>query len=113
MTRTMTGTLYGLGIGPGDPELITVKALRLLKAAPVLAYPAPESGDSLARAIVAGYLPGGQTEIVLRMPMVAERFPARSEEHTSELQSLMRISYAVFCLEKKRNIDKQHRHNRK
>src|SRR3546814_4689416 len=31
------------------------------------------------------------------------RFP-RSEEHTSELQSLMRISYAVFCLKKKRNI---------
>ena len=73
----MTGTLYGLGIGPGDPELITMKALRLLKAAPVLAYPAPETGDSLARAIVAGHLPGGQTEIVLRMPMVAERFPAQ------------------------------------
>src|SRR3546814_7195522 len=31
---------------------------------------------------------------------------ARSEEHTSELQSLMRISYAVFCLNKKRNTDK-------
>src|SRR3546814_8489696 len=31
----------------------------------------------------------------------------RSEEHTSELQSLMRISYAVFCLKKKRNKDKQ------
>src|SRR3546814_8422168 len=30
--------------------------------------------------------------------------PARSEEHTSELQSLMRISYAVFCLKKKKNI---------
>src|SRR3546814_8966068 len=30
-------------------------------------------------------------------------FEARSEEHTSELQSLMRISYAVFCLKKKRN----------
>jgi precorrin-2/cobalt-factor-2 C20-methyltransferase len=73
----MTGTLYGLGIGPGDPELITVKALRLLKAAPVLAYPAPETGGSLARAIVAGHLPGGQTEIALRMPMVAERFPAQ------------------------------------
>src|SRR3546814_6224890 len=36
----------------------------------------------------------------------AEAFPmqARSEEHTSELQSLMRISYAVFCLKKKKNI---------
>src|SRR3546814_7360566 len=31
----------------------------------------------------------------------------RSEEHTSELQSLMRISYAVFCLQKKKNIYKQ------
>src|SRR3546814_1816816 len=30
--------------------------------------------------------------------------PARSEEHTSELQSLMRISYAVFCLKKKKNL---------
>ncbi|GAB4364674.1 MAG: precorrin-2 C(20)-methyltransferase [Kiloniellaceae bacterium] len=73
----MSGTLYGLGIGPGDPELITLKALRLLQAAPVLAYPAPEDGDSLARAIVAGHLPGGQTEIAIRMPMVAERFPAQ------------------------------------
>src|SRR3546814_18255601 len=31
----------------------------------------------------------------------------RSEEHTSELQSLMRISYAVFCLKKKKNIKKE------
>src|SRR3546814_4441179 len=37
------------------------------------------------------------------------RLPAaRSEEHTSELQSLMRISYAVFCLKKKHNTKKQH-----
>src|SRR3546814_1658231 len=34
----------------------------------------------------------------------------RSEEHTSELQSLMRISYAVFCLQKKTIITKQHKH---
>src|SRR3546814_9022135 len=36
--------------------------------------------------------------------------PARSEEHTSELQSLMRISYAVFCLKKKKNQQSQHQH---
>ncbi|MBI1208943.1 MAG: precorrin-2 C(20)-methyltransferase [Azospirillum sp.] len=70
------GTAYGLGVGPGDPELITLKALRLLRAAPVIAYPAPESGDSFARAIVASHLPGGQDEIEIRMPMVADRFPA-------------------------------------
>ncbi|MDJ0611008.1 MAG: precorrin-2 C(20)-methyltransferase [Kiloniellales bacterium] len=73
----MTGTLYGLGIGPGDPELITVKALRLLRAAPVLAYPAPEKGESLARAIVADLLPGGQAEVAIRMPIEVARFPAQ------------------------------------
>ena len=74
----MTGTLYGLGVGPGDPELITLKALRILRDAPVIAYPAPEHGDSLARGIVAGHLPGGQTEIAIRMPLLAERFPAQA-----------------------------------
>src|SRR3546814_5161054 len=35
--------------------------------------------------------------------------PSRSEEHTSELQSLMRISYAVFCLKKKNTLNKTHK----
>ena len=52
-TRSMKGTLYGLGIGPGDPELITLKALRILERTSVLAYPAPEEGESLVRSIVA------------------------------------------------------------
>ena len=77
MAEGSQGTLYGLGIGPGDPELITVKALRLLRAVPVIAYPAPEQGDSLARAIVAPHLPGGQVEIAMRMPIVASRYPAQ------------------------------------
>ena len=76
----MIGTLYGLGIGPGDPELITVKALRLLNAAPVIAYPAPERGESLARKIVAPHLDGAEakTEVAIRMPLVEARFPARA-----------------------------------
>src|SRR3546814_8204965 len=46
------------------------------------------------------YRPGGNEELV---PEVHRRgLRARSEEHTSELQSLMRISYAVFCLKKKK-----------
>ncbi len=70
------GTLYGLGVGPGDPELLTLKALRILRAAPVLAYPAPAEGHSMARTIAAPHLPGGQTEIAIRMPLDAARFPA-------------------------------------
>ncbi len=46
-------------------------------AAPVLAYPAPETGESLARSIVADLLPGGQEEIAIRMPMEVARFPAQ------------------------------------
>jgi precorrin-2/cobalt-factor-2 C20-methyltransferase len=63
------GRLYGLGVGPGDPELLTVKALRLLRAAPVVAYPAPENGDSFARSIVARWIEGHQREIAIRFPM--------------------------------------------
>ncbi len=47
----MNGTLYGIGLGPGDPELITLKAARLIEGASVIAYPTLAGGDSFARAI--------------------------------------------------------------
>ena len=75
-TNNKTGTLYGLGVGPGDPELLTLKALRILRTVPVLVYPAPVEGESMARAIAAEHLPGGQAEIAIRMPLDAARFPA-------------------------------------
>ena len=71
-----TGCLYGLGLGPGDPELVTLKALRLLRAAPVVAYPAPEDGDSFARHIVAEWLDKDQREIAIRFPMRPGPLPA-------------------------------------
>ncbi|MCY0147720.1 precorrin-2 C(20)-methyltransferase [Hoeflea sp. G2-23] len=73
----MSGTLYGLGLGPGDPELLTLKAYRILQSAPVIAWPAPDTGPSFARTIAASHLPGGQVEIPIVMPMRTERFPAR------------------------------------
>ncbi|QKV20492.1 precorrin-2 C(20)-methyltransferase [Oricola thermophila] len=72
----MTGKLHGLGVGPGDPELLTLKAHRILTSAPVIAYPAPDSGGSFARAIVSGFLRPEQTEIPIIVPMRTERFPA-------------------------------------
>jgi precorrin-2/cobalt-factor-2 C20-methyltransferase len=63
------GRLFGLGVGPGDPELLTLKALRLLREVPVIAYPAPEHGDSFARSIVASWIEGHQREIAIRFPM--------------------------------------------
>jgi precorrin-2/cobalt-factor-2 C20-methyltransferase len=73
----MKGALFGIGVGPGDPELITLKALRILQASPVVVYPAPDTGESFARSIVAEHLPGHQIEIPIVIPMRVERFPAR------------------------------------
>ena len=73
----MSGTLYGLGIGPGDPGLITLKAKEILARAPVIAYPAPEGGESLVRAIADPHVPAGRTEIAISTPMAIERFPAQ------------------------------------
>ena len=75
-TPDMQGTVYGVGVGPGDPDLITVKAYRILQRVPVLAWPAPTEGESLARRIAAPHLPDGLIEIPIRMPMVEARFPA-------------------------------------
>ena len=63
------GRLFGLGVGPGDPELVTLKTLRLLREAAVIAYPAPEDGESFARSIVAAWLDGTRPEIAIRFPM--------------------------------------------
>ena len=73
------GTLIGIGTGPGAPDLMTLRGLNALRAAPVLAYPAPERGESLTRTIVVPHLAGGEAkiEIAIRMPMVAARFPAQ------------------------------------
>ena len=50
----MTGKLYGLGVGPGDPELLTVKALRLVKESDVVAVPGAVAEESVAYKIVKG-----------------------------------------------------------
>ncbi len=71
MTRRRWGTLCGIGVGPGDPELITVKGLRRLQAAPVVCCPAGKDGaPGYAYGIAAGYLDAGRQELVpLRFPM--------------------------------------------
>ncbi len=71
------GPIWGVGIGPGDPELLTLKAYRIITTANVIAYPAPNDGDSLARAIVADHLPGGQEEIAIRISMDPANFPPK------------------------------------
>ncbi|WP_116133731.1 precorrin-2 C(20)-methyltransferase [Tropicimonas sp. IMCC34043] len=78
MNTKTTGILYGVGVGPGDPELLTLKAHRLIAAARVVAYPAPDDGESFARAIVANVIPEGAREIPIVIPMRDARFPAQA-----------------------------------
>jgi precorrin-2 C20-methyltransferase / precorrin-3B C17-methyltransferase len=66
------GTLYGVGLGPGDPELVTVKAARLIGAADVVAYHSARHGRSIARSIAAPYLRGDQIEEQLVYPVTTE-----------------------------------------
>lgn len=73
----MTGKLYGLGLGPGDPELLTLKAHRILTGVPVIAYPAPDTGPSFAREIASQWIGPEQIEIAMVMPMRVERYPAQ------------------------------------
>lgn len=63
------GRLFGIGVGPGDPELLTLKALRYLEEAPVVAYVAARGRPSTARRIAAPHVPPGKREINLALPM--------------------------------------------
>src|ERR671910_3648682 len=66
------GTLWGVGVGPGDPELVTVKAARLIAAADVIAYHSARHGRSIARQIAAPHLRGDQIEEPLVYPVTTE-----------------------------------------
>jgi len=64
-----TGRLYGVGLGPGDPELITRKAARLIGEADVIAYHSGTHGRSIARSIAAELIPDGAFEEPLVYPV--------------------------------------------
>ena len=69
------GKLYGVGVGPGDPELITVKAFRILKESPVIAYPKKRMGSkSYAHRIMEMYVNQDEKEMLgLVFPMTKDK----------------------------------------
>ena len=80
--------LYGVGVGTGNPELITLKALRILQSVAVVAYPASETGNSFARSIVAEFLQDNQIEIPIVLPFKlaksAQPFYDKASEQLAE-----------------------------
>ncbi|MGC4939708.1 precorrin-2 C(20)-methyltransferase [Kribbella sp. DT2] len=85
----MTGRLWGVGLGPGDPELVTVKAARLIGAADVIAFHSARHGRSIARSVAAPYLRDGQVEEHLVYPLTTE-----TTDHPGGYQGAMDDFYA-------------------
>ncbi len=71
----MAGILYGVGVGPGDPELMTLKAVRLIQENEVIALPGPVAKETVAYQIAAQAVPGlaQKTLIAVEMPMTHDQ----------------------------------------
>src|SRR3546814_4180088 len=104
----------------GAPALTTLitsqicsaaKARRAAAACHVMRRPRLRAGGTLTA--VRLHRRGPNADAMLQPPRLAIPRTARSEEHTSELQSLMRISYAVFCLKKKTETTRVQEQNEK
>ncbi|MEJ6396935.1 precorrin-2 C(20)-methyltransferase [Yoonia sp. 208BN28-4] len=94
------GTLYGVGLGPGAPDLVTLRAARLIEGAQVVAYPTLAGGDSFARAIAADLIGAGVREIVMDVPMSVEREPAQKayDEGAAQIAEALDAGQDVVCL---------------
>ncbi|MFI6321111.1 precorrin-3B C(17)-methyltransferase [Nonomuraea sp. NPDC050556] len=86
--------LYGVGLGPGDPELVTVKTARLIGEADVIAYHAARHGRSIARSIALPYMREGQVEELLLYPLTTE-----TTDHPGGYQGALDDFYAE-CAER-------------
>lgn len=75
----MSGILYGVGVGPGDPELLTLKALRILRESDVIAIPAKSREACVAYRIALGACPELERKAVLPVPMPMTKDPAALE----------------------------------
>ncbi len=69
----MTGKLYGVGVGPGDPELMTLKALRVIRENEVIALPGKEAKESIAYRIAVDAVPEIEDKTLLGIEMPMDR----------------------------------------
>ncbi|MCQ2511430.1 MAG: precorrin-2 C(20)-methyltransferase [Lachnospiraceae bacterium] len=88
----MKGKLYGLGIGPGDPELLTLKALRIVKETDVIAVPGKVPEDTVAYKIVSQAYPELKDKTLLPIHFLMTKDPVLLEEsHNKGAQQIMEI----------------------
>lgn len=97
----ITGRLIGIGVGPGDPELITVKAVKAIKNARVVAYISANGRPSMARYIAAEHIAASAKEVKVTLPMHPSPEIAQSayDEGASRISAELEIGKdtAVLC----------------
>lgn len=88
----MAGTLYGIGVGPGDPELLTLKAVRLIRECEVIAVPGQRKEETTAYQIVVHAVPelSGKKFLELHMPMTKEK-QKLEESHQRAFQQVAQV----------------------
>ena len=87
----MKGKLYGVGIGPGDPELLTLKALRVIRESQVVALPGKEPRETVAYKIVEGAYPEIADKQLLAVAMPMTKDPEKlSASHDAGAAAVMR-----------------------
>lgn len=82
----MSGRLYGVGLGPGDPELVTVKATKILETAPVVAFFAKTGRQGNARTIADRWIGKGARELPLHYPVTTE-IPVTDPAYNAQLRA--------------------------
>ena len=96
MSAPLPGKLIGVGTGPGDPELLTVKAVKALAAADVLAYFAKEGRRGNGRTIVDGMLKADLIELPLFYPVTTE-IDKEHDDYKSQITGFYDVSAAVIA----------------
>ena len=92
--------MYGVGLGPGAPDLMTLRAARLIEGAAVVAYPTLTGGESFARSIATDLIRPDAVEIVMDVPMSVERQPAQDAYDTgaAAIAEALEAGQDVVCL---------------
>jgi precorrin-2/cobalt-factor-2 C20-methyltransferase len=98
------GTLIGVGVGPGDPELLTLKAIRVLKEVEVIAHFAKAGNASNARATIVGHIRPDMTELTFRYPVTTE-IPRNTRDYCDRMRTFYDDSAATVAA----HLDAGHR----
>lgn len=97
----MTGTLYLVGTGPGDPELLTLKAVRILGAAAVIAFPQKAGEPSLSFRIAREHLNPKAEHLPVEIPMQVDRAPAQTayDAFAEQLRAKLKTGDVAYLCE--------------